>query len=243
MYGFVKPDRDLHPLTFSREYFDIDRPEEFWKITRKTLRKRRVDTEIDGSFLDQELFLLKRKAQLKQMIKDAEKISENRWNTKQEIIEDIERTQKVNENQVRKLIMLLITLVNAKDHKVSDNIKKMLKYLNGVYGKDELAQLVNRNEENNNFKYCEEFFNNKDIQIDKTFWTLLEGSKLENEQIQSEVKNSQFHQEELECDDVSCRGSNLGDLWKKFNKNINSNYDSNSLDLVLEKESNSDFQR
>ena len=146
MYGFVKPDRDLHPLTFSREYFDIDRPEEFWKITRKTLRKRRVDTEIDGSFLDQELFLLKRKAQLKQMIKDAEKISENRLNTKQEIIHDIERTQKVNENQVRKLIMVLITLVNAKEHKVSDNIKKMLKYLNGVYGKDELAQLVKRNE-------------------------------------------------------------------------------------------------
>lgn len=243
MYGFVKPDRDLHPLTFSREYFDIDRPEEFWKITRKTLKKRRVDTEIDGSFLDQELFLLKRKAQLKQMIKDAEKVMKDRLERKQEIIDDNEKIHKVNENQVRKLIMVLITLVNTKDYKVSDNIKKMLKYLNGVYGKDELAQLVKKNEKNNNFKYCEEFFNNKDIQIDSSFWTLLEGTKLENEQIPSKIQNSHLYKEELECDDVSCRGSDLGDLWKKFNKNINPNYNNDSLDFGFDKESNSDFQR
>lgn len=236
MYGFVKPNKEDQPLTFKRDFFDLDKPENFWKITRKTLKKRKVNEDSKEAFIDNELLLLKKKAQAKQMIRDAELVEKNMQANCEEINKQSQQVATIYKERIRRLIMVLCIMVNKQDAKATQSIKKVLEYLKGIFSQEELDSMLGRGETSDGVKVdWSRILEQKAIINNNSFWSALEELERDIEQNREIEKIPQEPQDQSGCEERSCVGSNLGDLWEDFNKNVDPD-NSSTFDLSFNKE-------
>lgn len=137
MYNFFKPSPKNSKNTFKHRYFDIEKPEQFWKITRKTLKVQKIDLGSDSKECpeDTEFELLKEKARIKACltcVKDTNKILKQNNENLQKQVNNI-RNQKLN--QIKKIFFSLSLLINKKNKTSNDNLEETLKKIDNVFSK------------------------------------------------------------------------------------------------------------